>query len=97
VIEEGRKIAEGAPKALIESEIGCDVIEVYGPDPAALRDELARYAVRTEISGETLFCYVEDAQPVHQQLRHRADLRYLHRPANLEDVFLRLTGREMQD
>jgi lipooligosaccharide transport system ATP-binding protein len=33
VIEEGRKIAEGAPHALIESEIGCDVIEIYGPDP----------------------------------------------------------------
>ncbi|WP_028224711.1 nodulation factor ABC transporter ATP-binding protein NodI [Paraburkholderia ferrariae] len=97
VIEEGRKIAEGAPNALIESEIGCDVIEVYGPDPASLRDELAPFAVRTEISGETLFCYVEDPQPVHQRLRHRADLRYLHRPANLEDVFLRLTGREMQD
>ena len=97
VIEEGRKIAEGAPNALIASEIGCDVIEIYGPDPAALRDELAPLAVRTEISGETLFCYVEDPQPVHAKLKQRADLRYLHRPANLEDVFLRLTGREMQD
>jgi lipooligosaccharide transport system ATP-binding protein len=97
VIEEGRKIAEGAPNALIESEIGCDVFEVYGPDPVALRDELAPFATRTEISGETLFCYVDDPQPVHARLRHRANLRYLHRPANLEDVFLRLTGREMQD
>jgi lipooligosaccharide transport system ATP-binding protein len=97
VIEEGRKIAEGAPRALIQSEIGYDVVEVYGPDPAALRDELAPFAERTEISGETLFCYVDDPQPIHQQLRNRADLRYLHRPANLEDVFLRLTGREMQD
>jgi len=97
VIEEGRKIAEGAPNALIESEIGCDVFEVYGPDPLALRDELAPLAARTEISGETLFCYVDDPQPVHARLRHRANLRYLHRPANLEDVFLRLTGREMQD
>ncbi|WP_274389335.1 nodulation factor ABC transporter ATP-binding protein NodI [Paraburkholderia tagetis] len=97
VIEEGRKIAEGAPKALIESEIGCDVIEVYGPDPSALRDELAPLAKRTEISGETLFCYVDEPAPVHARLRHRSDLRYLHRPANLEDVFLRLTGREMQD
>ncbi|ADG15416.1 nodulation ABC transporter NodI [Paraburkholderia atlantica] len=97
VIEEGRKIAEGAPRELIESEIGCDVIEIYGPDPFALRDELAPLAERTEISGETLFCYVNDAQPVHMRLKQRADLRYLHRPANLEDVFLRLTGREMQD
>ncbi|HLX01366.1 MAG TPA: nodulation factor ABC transporter ATP-binding protein NodI [Trinickia sp.] len=97
VIEEGQKIAEGAPKELIEAEIGCEVIEIYGADPAALRDELAPFAVRTEISGETLFCYVRDPQPVHARLDGRAGLRYLHRPANLEDVFLRLTGREMQD
>ncbi|WP_074298409.1 nodulation factor ABC transporter ATP-binding protein NodI [Paraburkholderia phenazinium] len=97
VIEEGRKIAEGAPNELIASEIGCDVIEIYGPDPLALRDELAPLAERTEISGETLFCYVTEAEPVHARLKERSDLRYLHRPANLEDVFLRLTGREMQD
>ncbi|TKC90105.1 nodulation factor ABC transporter ATP-binding protein NodI [Trinickia terrae] len=97
VIEEGQKIAEGAPKELIETEIGCEVIEIYGAAPAALRDELAPFAVRTEISGETLFCYVRDPQPVHARLDGRAGLRYLHRPANLEDVFLRLTGREMQD
>jgi lipooligosaccharide transport system ATP-binding protein len=97
VIEEGRKIAEGAPKELIASEIGCDVIEVYGPDPLALRDALAPFATRIDISGETLFCYVDDPQPVHAQLKQRDDVRYLHRPANLEDVFLRLTGREMQD
>lgn len=97
IIEEGRKIAEGAPNELIASEIGCDVIEVYGASPAALRDELAPFAVRTEISGETLFCYVRDAEPVHARLAGRTGLRYVHRPANLEDVFLRLTGREMQD
>ncbi|WP_153100459.1 nodulation factor ABC transporter ATP-binding protein NodI [Paraburkholderia hayleyella] len=97
VIEEGRKIAEGGPNELIAAEIGCEVIEIYGPDPAALREELAPLAVRTEISGETLFCYVHDAQPVHARLAQRTDLRYLHRPANLEDVFLRLTGREMLD
>ena len=26
-----------------------------------------------------------------------AELRYLHRPANLEDVFLKLTGRDLRD
>ncbi|GAB6848692.1 nodulation factor ABC transporter ATP-binding protein NodI [Paraburkholderia kururiensis] len=97
VIEEGRKIAEGAPNDLIQSEIGCDVIEIYGPDPAALRDELAPLATRTEISGETLFCYVTDPQAALERIKNRPQLRYLHRPANLEDVFLRLTGREMQD
>jgi lipooligosaccharide transport system ATP-binding protein len=97
IIEEGRKFADGTPSELVASEIGCDVIEVYGASPAALRDELAPLATHTEISGETLFCYVRDPAPIHARLAGRAGLRYLHRPANLEDVFLRLTGREMQD
>ncbi|MEA3122717.1 MAG: lipooligosaccharide transport system ATP-binding protein [Paraburkholderia sp.] len=97
ILEEGRKIAEGAPSELIGTEIGCDVIEIYGASPQTLRDELAPFAQHTEISGETLFCYVHDAGPVNARLSGRAGLRYLHRPANLEDVFLRLTGREMQE
>lgn len=97
VIEEGRKLAEGKPDELIAKVIGCDVIEIYGPDPKALRDELAPFASRMEISGETLFCYVDDPALVHARVRGRPGVRYLHRPANLEDVFLRLTGREMVD
>jgi lipooligosaccharide transport system ATP-binding protein len=31
------------------------------------------------------------------RLLNRADLRYLHRPSNLEDVFLKLTGRDLRD
>jgi lipooligosaccharide transport system ATP-binding protein len=30
-------------------------------------------------------------------LQQHPELRYLHRPANLEDVFLKLTGREMRE
>lgn len=97
VIEEGHKIAEGRPHDLIASVIGSDVIEIYGPDPRALAAELEPLVERIEVSGETIFCYVNDPQPVHARVKGRADVRYLHRPANLEDVFLRLTGREMVD
>ena len=58
VIEEGRKIAEGAPNELIASEIGCDVIEIYGPDPVALRDELRRLpAHRDQRRDAVLLCH----------------------------------------
>ncbi|MDU0809984.1 MAG: nodulation factor ABC transporter ATP-binding protein NodI [Burkholderia sp.] len=98
VIEGGRKIAEGTPRGLIESEIGCDVIEIYGiEDPSALCNELARFAERTEISSETLFCYARNPEPINAILKNREGIRYLHRPANLEDVFLRLTGRDIQN
>ncbi len=44
-----------------------------------------------------MFCYVQDAQALVAHLQTQGDLRYLHRPANLEDVFLKLTGREMRE
>lgn len=52
---------------------------------------------RCEHAGETLFCYTDDPSAVIDALDRRTDLRYLHRPANLEDVFLKLTGRDLRD
>ncbi|MFC4435173.1 nodulation factor ABC transporter ATP-binding protein NodI [Cupriavidus respiraculi] len=97
VIDGGRKIAEGRPHELIDRQIGCDVVEVYGDDLDALRARLAPMSERTEKSGETLFCYVREPGPLLAALHGNGGVRYLHRPANLEDVFLRLTGREMRD
>ncbi|WP_441619341.1 MULTISPECIES: nodulation factor ABC transporter ATP-binding protein NodI [unclassified Cupriavidus] len=97
VIDGGSKIAQGKPHELIDSQIGCDVVEVYGDNLAPLRGELQPLAIRTEMSGETLFCYVKEPAPLLAALHGRAGVRYLHRPANLEDVFLKLTGREMRD
>ncbi|MHA7681150.1 nodulation factor ABC transporter ATP-binding protein NodI [Cupriavidus sp. PET2-C1] len=97
VIDSGRKIAEGKPHELIDSQIGCDVVEVYGDNLEPLRGELHPLSMRTEMSGETLFCYVKEPAPLLAALHGRSGVRYLHRPANLEDVFLKLTGREMRD
>jgi lipooligosaccharide transport system ATP-binding protein len=97
IIEDGRKLVEGTPRALIETEIGGDVIEVHGAGLEPLRAELAPFASRIEISGETLFCYAREPEQVRERLKAHTSVSYLHRPANLEDVFLRLTGREMLD
>ncbi|SDD81196.1 nodulation factor export ABC transporter ATP-binding protein NodI [Bradyrhizobium brasilense] len=96
VLESGRMIAEGKPEALIDEHIGCDVIEIYGGDPHELTELIKPYARNIEVSGETLFCYAPYPEQVRVQLRGRAGLRILQRPPNLEDVFLRLTGREME-
>ncbi|ARO32552.1 nodulation factor ABC transporter ATP-binding protein NodI (plasmid) [Rhizobium etli] len=96
VLEKGRKIAEGRPHALIDEQIGCQVIEIYGGNPHELHSLISPYAQRTEVSGETLFCYAPDPERVRLRLRGHAGLRLLQRPPNLEDVFLRLTGREME-
>jgi len=56
-----------------------------------------RLSERCERAGETVFCYARAARPLMQDLETRVELKYLHRPANLEDVFLKLTGRDLRD
>ena len=98
VMDEGRKIAEGTPRELIAAHIEASVIEVYGDGVKAWAESSGRaLSARLEVSGETAFCYTDAPQPLLDHLAHQAHLRYLHRPANLEDVFLKLTGREMRD
>ncbi|HUY03195.1 MAG TPA: ATP-binding cassette domain-containing protein [Rhodocyclaceae bacterium] len=100
IIDTGRIVAEGAPRDLIAKEIEPQVVEVYGEDaPGWAADEGRNYAHRLELSGETAFCYVGDDEvaALLARLATRSGLRTLHRPANLEDVFLKLTGRELRD
>jgi lipooligosaccharide transport system ATP-binding protein len=98
VIDHGIKIAEGAPRELIRAHIEAHVVEVYGDGARQWADGVDRALVsRLEISGETAFCYAVDPAPILRDLDGRPGLRYLHRPANLEDLFLKLTGREMRD
>jgi lipooligosaccharide transport system ATP-binding protein len=98
VIDHGRMIAEGKPRDLIAAHIESQVIEAYGENALAWGESAGRrMAARYEISGETVFCYTNDAQPLLDSLETVTGVRYIHRPANLEDLFLKLTGREMRD
>ncbi|HEY0886877.1 MAG TPA: ATP-binding cassette domain-containing protein [Ramlibacter sp.] len=98
VIDHGRKIAEGRPRDLIAEHLEPDVVEAYGQGALELaRAPLARLAARVEVSGETVFFYTHDARPLLEALAERPNLRTLHRPANLEDLFLKLTGRQIRE
>jgi lipooligosaccharide transport system ATP-binding protein len=97
VIDHGRKIAEGTPRGLIAEHLESDVVEVYGDGAAATARSHADLAERVETSGETVFFYVHDARALLRMLSQEASVRYLHRPANLEDLFLKLTGRQIRD
>ncbi|HJV87811.1 MAG TPA: ATP-binding cassette domain-containing protein [Noviherbaspirillum sp.] len=98
VIDHGKMIAEGSPRDLIGQHIEAEVVEVYGDNARTWGNSEGRQkSARIEVSGETVFCYTNDAQPLLASLHDMSGVRYLHRPANLEDLFLKLTGREMRD
>jgi lipooligosaccharide transport system ATP-binding protein len=100
IMDHGRLIAEGGPRQLIDAHIEPQVVEVFGEGvenwAAGRGQELCK---RLERVGETLFCHTPHGEAVTQELCEQAGagLRYLSRPANLEDVFIRLTGRDLRD
>jgi len=98
VLDHGKKMTEGAPRELIAQNLEPEVVEVYGPGALALVDSpLKALAARLEVSGETVFFYTADAQRLLAALADYPQLRTLHRPANLEDLFLKLTGRQIRE
>jgi lipooligosaccharide transport system ATP-binding protein len=97
VLDHGRKIAEGTPRKLIAEHLESDVVEVYGDGAANTAATHAALADRVETSGETVFFYLREPKRLLDALAAHHDIRYLHRPANLEDLFLKLTGRQIRD
>jgi lipooligosaccharide transport system ATP-binding protein len=97
IMDHGRIITEGSPRALIAQHIEPHVVEVHGPGFEAWMEAVRPLCQRLERAGDTVFCYVQDAHPILEDLHRQRDLSYLHRQASLEDVFLKLTGRDLRD
>jgi len=99
VLDQGRKIAEGTPRDLIAQHLEPEVVEVFGQGAVALAQEasLKALAQRVEVSGETVFFYTNDSRSLLNALQAWPALRTLHRPSNLEDLFLKLTGRQIRE
>jgi lipooligosaccharide transport system ATP-binding protein len=97
VMYQGKILKEGVPSRLIEDEIGREVTEVR---ISADRDDeliarLAEFSCGHERAGDTLFFYCRDGQNLRRKVTELDLPNTVHRPATLEDVFLKLTGRSL--
>ena len=97
IMDQGRILEQGTPAALIRKHAEPEVIEVRGEEQLARQTLASAGEGRFEAVGDTYYYYTRDARAVVKQLEGMPGLTFLHRPANLEDVFLKLTGRELRD
>jgi lipooligosaccharide transport system ATP-binding protein len=97
IMDRGRLIAQGTPRGLIAEHIEREVVEVHGNGYEEWMHEARGLAPRVERAGDTVFCYGANVDAVVKRLEGRAELSWLRRQANLEDVFLKLTGRDLRD
>jgi lipooligosaccharide transport system ATP-binding protein len=95
VMHQGRILREGVPTRLVADEIGREVVEIRVPkeEDERLVASLGSSACGHERVGDTLFFYCRDGHDIMKRLVELNLHNYLTRPATLEDVFLKLTGR----
>lgn len=101
IIDHGRIVACDSPQALIAEHIEPHVVELRGDLALHWQKHIGTatqlQGVRTEAVGETLLIYGNERDTLLNAVEADIGSRYLYRPAGLEDVFLRLTGRELRD
>lgn len=97
IVDHGRILVEGSPTQLIRDHIGTEIIEVAVPS-AELRAFIDRSGVVHEDLGHRLIIYASGGADFYHTLsREFCRGGCMLRPATLEDVFLRLTGRELRE
>jgi lipooligosaccharide transport system ATP-binding protein len=97
IMHQGRILREGTPSRLIEDEIGREVVELRVPKDrdAELVTALGGASCGHERAGDTLYFYCRDGHELQRKLVELDLPTTIHRPASLEDVFLKLTGRSL--
>ncbi len=99
LMDAGRILRQGRPADLIRAEVGEEVIEIRG-DEALHRAAVAALdgkSLRWERAGDTLYCYCADGRELLPALSTLKPAHLLHRPASLEDLFLKVAGRTLQE
>ena len=101
VMDGGRIVAEGSPRALIEQHATREVVELRFPTDSheEYAGKLAGLAERVEVLPDRILLYVSDGDAAVAEVHERAltPASVLVRRSSLEDVFLHLTGRTLVD
>jgi len=97
IVDHGRILERGSPRELIQRHVEPEVLEVRGDTERARAILATARDARVEAIGDTHYCYTRDARALLASLEQHPELSFLHRPSNLEDVFLKLTGHELRD
>jgi lipooligosaccharide transport system ATP-binding protein len=97
IMDHGRVLVEGRPHDLVQAHVGREVIEILAPEEP-LREYVRQQGLEHEDLGHRLIIYSGESDALYHRLvdaycREGCTLRQ----ATLEDVFLRLTGRELRE
>jgi len=97
IIDHGKILIDGRPRDLIDRHAGGQVIELQQPD-AQLIDFVKQNKIQHEDLGTRIILYMPQNSDFANKIREDFCARQCtFRQSTLEDVFLRLTGRELRE
>lgn len=107
IMDHGKILTEGSPAALVEKLVGREVLEVHAANAIlqglktkidSLETPGAAKNRETEVMGDTLWVMIREKNgTLLERVPEIQQLDFHLRPASLEDVFLKLAGRELRD
>ncbi len=97
IMDHGRIIVQGTPVGLVKEHAGHEIIEVVDPEDR-LRDYVKTQKLRYEDLGHRLIIYITEGDGLFREISDTyCNASCIMRRATLEDVFLKLTGRELRE
>ena len=96
IMDNGKILIEGVPADMVRRHAGEEIVEVERSNEVlACLEEMG---IQFEIAADTVLVSTSDAPALARTLLERCrPKKMLTRPATLEDVFLKLTGRGLRD
>ncbi len=98
IINQGEKLLEGNPQELLEKYMERYVLEVRNLEATSMFQEIIRVTdIRQDRFHDTLLLYADNLDLLKEAARELDPRNYYQRQTNLEDLFLKLTGRELYE
>ncbi|WP_268921573.1 ABC transporter ATP-binding protein [Methanolobus halotolerans] len=96
VMDNGKILVEGSPSSVIEKYVGSGIVEAE--NNPELVECLNRKEASYEIIGDLVHIYTDDPKHITEYLTMVCSVSKISaRPATLEDVFLKITGRRLRE
>jgi lipooligosaccharide transport system ATP-binding protein len=96
IMDNGKILVEGSPENLVKQYVGSEIVEVERTDDVITC--LAGKNIPFEVIGDMVQIASDSSREVARLLfEHCSPHKVLTRPATLEDVFLKLTGRKLRE
>ncbi|MBL7686024.1 MAG: ATP-binding cassette domain-containing protein [Deltaproteobacteria bacterium] len=99
IMNEAKILAQGSPLELIRELVGKEVYEIRAPSQALIKlsQLISEKGFRVELQEEVLYVFIKEENPLTEELLSFVkQLDFHHRMATLEDVFLKVAGRDLK-